>query len=126
MIYGIGTDLIDIDRMAAAYARHGDRLVARLLAPAEREQLDSAKDKPRYLAKRWAAKEAFGKALGTAIRPPVTLAGLCIEHDVAGKPGIKVDTAIAHYMNERGITGVHLSLSDERGAVVAFVVLETG
>lgn len=124
MIYGIGTDLIDIARMAEAYQRHGVRFLNRLLAKDEQAEFASATDPARFLAKRWAAKEAFAKAVGTGIRPPLSLAGITITHDALGRPGLAFDAAIAAYLDERNIRHAHLSLSDERSAVVAFVVLE--
>ncbi|MBL8509460.1 holo-ACP synthase [Chitinimonas viridis] len=124
MIYGIGTDLIDIARIGVAYDRHRQRFADRLLSLPEQQELALATDKARFLAKRWAAKEAFAKALGTGIRPPVTLAGIWITHDAAGRPGLGFDEAIAGLLQQRGIGRAHLSLSDERGSVVAFVVLE--
>lgn len=124
MIYGIGTDLIEIARMAEAYQRHGARFLNRLLATVEHAEFAAAADPARFLAKRWAAKEAFAKAVGTGIRPPLSLAGIHVTHDQLGRPGLAFDTAITDYLAERGIAHAHLSLSDERSAVVAFVVLE--
>jgi holo-[acyl-carrier protein] synthase len=78
-----------------------------------------------FLAKRWAAKEAFSKALGTGIRPPVTLAGIRVVSSELGRPGLEFDDAIAECLVARGIDKVHLSLSDERESALAFVVLES-
>ncbi|GAB3249938.1 holo-ACP synthase [Chitinimonas naiadis] len=124
MIFGIGTDLIDIPRMAEAYQRHGQRFLLRLLSVQELPEFAATSDPARFLAKRWAAKEAFSKALGTGIRPPVTLAGMSITHDAAGRPGLVFNAQISALLEQHGIVGVHLSLSDERSSVVAFVVLE--
>ncbi|MBV8464505.1 MAG: holo-ACP synthase [Burkholderiales bacterium] len=124
MIYGIGTDLVEIQRIRAAYARHGERFILRLLSPAERARVGDFADPGPYLAKRWAAKEAFSKALGTGVMPPVTLAGITVASDASGKPVLAFDDAIQAYMSERGITRAHLSLSDERLSAVAFVILE--
>jgi len=124
MIYGIGTDLIDIQRMRDAHARHGDRFLARLLSTRECEQCAGMADLGPYLAKRWAAKEAFAKALGTGIRPPVTLAGMTVTNDALGKPAFEFDEAIRLFLVDKSIGRVHLSLSDERASAVAFVVLE--
>ena len=73
MIYGIGTDIVAIKRLQAFWERHGDKARERLLAPQEYAAFDAASDKGRFLAKRFAAKEAFSKALGTGIRAPATL-----------------------------------------------------
>lgn len=125
MIFGIGTDLVELQRIDAAYQRHGARFAARLLSPSEQTQLDAHRDIPRFLAKRWAAKEAFAKALGTGIRPPIRLAGITITHDAMGRPGLAFDDAIAQYLASVGVGSAHLSLSDERDVAIAFVVLET-
>ena len=73
MIYGVGTDVVLIERLREMYERHGERCLGRLLADGEREDFASAPDPARFLAKRFAAKEAFGKALGTGVRVPATL-----------------------------------------------------
>jgi holo-[acyl-carrier protein] synthase len=124
MIYGIGTDLVEIQRIRAAYAKHGERFILRVLSPAERGRVGDFTDPGPYLAKRWAAKEAFSKALGTGVLPPVTLAGITVASDDKGRPYMTFDEAISAYMAERGIVRAHLSLSDERLSAVAFVVLE--
>lgn len=124
MIFGIGTDLVDIARMDAAYLRHGERFLARVLGPDERAQLPDGPLAARWLAKRWAAKEAFAKALGTGIRPPVTLAGIQVDHDAAGRPLLRLDAAIAAHMQQLGAGRMHLSLSDEREQALAFVLIE--
>lgn len=124
MIFGIGTDLVEIARIEQAYQRHGTRFLTRVLGPDERANFVADANSGRFLAKRWAAKEAFAKALGTGIRPPITLAGIQIAHDSAGKPGLYFDAAIDTYLVQHAIGRTHLSLSDERTQVLAFVVLE--
>ncbi|QDQ25533.1 holo-ACP synthase [Chitinimonas arctica] len=125
MIFGIGTDIVEIARLGHSYQRHGQRLLARLLAPDEQVEFAAASDPARFLAKRWAAKEAFAKALGTGIRPPVTLAGIGVGHDEAGRPILIFDPAIQQLLRQQGIQNAHLSLSDERLSAVAFVILES-
>jgi holo-[acyl-carrier protein] synthase len=125
MIYGIGTDLVDIDRIRGAMARHGERFLARLLSDAERLRIAELADPAPFVAKRWAAKEAFAKALGTGVRPPVSLAGVTVMNNAEGRPVLEFDDAIAAYLAARGIDGVHVSLSDEQHAAIAFVVLES-
>ncbi|MGQ5521868.1 holo-ACP synthase [Chitinimonas sp. PSY-7] len=124
MIFGIGTDLVEIARIEQAYQRHGARFLTRVLGPDERANFVADANSGRFLAKRWAAKEAFAKALGTGIRPPITLAGIQIAHDSGGKPGLYFDAAIDAYLAQHAIGRTHLSLSDERTQVLAFVVLE--
>lgn len=123
MIYGVGTDIVAIARLGEMYARHGERTLTKLLAPSERADFATAADPARFLAKRFAAKEAFGKALGIGVRAPATLTAIAVSHDALGKPILAYAPELAAYMAERGLQA-HLSLSDERDAAVAFVVLE--
>ena len=123
MIYGIGTDIVAIARLAEMHRRHGERALARLLAPAERDACRAAPTPARFLAKRFAAKEAFAKAIGTGVRAPVLLTALAVVHDDLGKPSFEYSPALAAYVAERGLTA-HLSLSDEQDTVIAFVILE--
>ena len=123
MIYGIGTDIVAVARMAELYRRHGERGLEKLLAPEERDACRSAPAPARFLAKRFAAKEALGKALGTGVRAPVLLPAIAVVHDALGKPSFEFSRAVAEHMTERGIVA-HLSISDERDHALAFVVLE--
>ena len=86
MIYGIGTDIVAVKRLQGMWERHGDRALGKLLAPQELGEFARAADKGRFLAKRFAAKEAFSKALGTGVRPPAVLPAIAIGHDELGKP----------------------------------------
>ena len=123
MIHGIGTDIVRIPRMAGVLARYGERFANRILAPEERAAFAARNDADRFLAKRFAAKEAFGKALGTGVAAPATLHALIIDHDRRGKPVFRYGTELAHHMEAERLTA-HLSLSDEADYVVAFVVIE--
>ncbi|MBI5330861.1 MAG: holo-ACP synthase [Betaproteobacteria bacterium] len=125
MIYGIGADIVAIPRMDAIVQRHGERFAQRILAGEERAEYAAAAQKGRFLAKRFAAKEAFAKAAGTGVRPPVNLSALRVTHDALGRPGFAYDPALAAWMQERGIFAAHLSLSDEQNNAIAFVILET-
>jgi holo-[acyl-carrier protein] synthase len=123
MIAGVGTDIVAVARLAKLYERHGKRALDKLLAPAERPDFAKAKDPARFLAKRFAAKEAFGKALGIGVIAPATLPNIAIVHNALGKPAFDYAPELAAYMAERGVLA-HLSISDERDFAVAFVVLE--
>lgn len=123
MIYGVGTDIASVSRMVEAMARHGGRFMERILAEAEREDWARTKQPARFLAKRFAAKEAFAKAFGTGIRPPVTLHAIRIAHDPLGKPFFTYSDELASLMAGRDLVA-HLSLSDEADAALAFVVIE--
>lgn len=125
MIHGIGTDLVRVSRLAEVYFRHGERSLEKLLAPAEREEFSRLPEagRARFLAKRFAAKEAFGKALGTGIRAPVLLPAIGVGHDALGKPVFKLAPELAALLAEKQLRA-HLSLSDEEDHAIAFVILE--
>ncbi|MGL1834962.1 holo-ACP synthase [Rhodocyclaceae bacterium SMB388] len=123
MIFGIGTDIVRIDRISESLARHGARFAHRILADVERSALETQADPARFLAKRFAAKEAFGKALGTGVAVPATLHALSVAHDERGKPLFNFSDSLSAYMRARGLSA-HLSLSDETDYVVAFAVIE--
>jgi holo-[acyl-carrier protein] synthase len=123
VIYGVGTDLVVIGRMREFWERHGERALEKLLAPEEREACRSSSAPGRFLAKRFAAKEALGKALGTGIRAPVLLPAIAVVHDELGKPGFSFAAELADWIAERGLA-CHLSLSDEKDHALAFVVVE--
>jgi len=123
MIYGIGTDIAAVERLAGLYERHGEAAAEKLLAPAELADFAKAADKGRFLAKRFAAKEAFGKALGTGVRAPATLPAIAVAHDSLGKPVFSYGNELAALLREKRLSA-HLSISDERDYAVAFVILE--
>ncbi len=123
MIAGIGTDIVAVARLGTLYERHGERVLDKLLALAERADFEQAKDPARFLAKRFAAKEAFGKALGIGVAAPATLPSIAVVHDTLGKPAFAYAPQLAQYLAERGLLA-HLSISDEKEFALAFVVIE--
>lgn len=123
MIHGVGTDIVKVARLGDALTRHGARFAARILDESERAAFEAARDPARLLAKRFAAKEAFGKALGTGVAAPATLHAVRVGHDALGKPLFEYSPALADYMQARGLNA-HLSLSDEVDYVVAFAIIE--
>jgi holo-[acyl-carrier protein] synthase len=123
MIHGIGTDIVAIARMEALYGRHGERAMDKILATAERDDCRAAADRARFLAKRFAAKEALGKAMGSGIRAPVLLTSMAVRHDALGRPEFEFSGELAAHMAGLGLTA-HLSISDEREHAIAFVVVE--
>lgn len=123
MILGIGTDLVAIGRLTEMWQRHGERALEKLLAPAERADCRASAAPGRFLAKRFAAKEALGKALGTGIRAPVLLPLIAIVHDELGKPGFRFVDALADWIAARKLV-CHLSVSDEADYAQAFVIVE--
>ena len=124
MIHGIGTDLLDAERIRSGLARFGEHYADRILAPAEHAGYFTSRDPARFLAKCFAAKEAFAKATGTGLRAPVTLRNIAVLRDAKGKPLIQCAPELAGWLLARGVTAHHVSLSDEGDLVLAFVVLE--
>ncbi|AZR60261.1 holo-ACP synthase [Eikenella corrodens] len=124
MIYGIGTDILRIERIEQLYGKYGQALAERLLSRIELLEWRSVGNKANFLAKRFAAKEAFAKAVHTGLRSPVTLHHISIAHDKLGRPEFVVELPLQEWLRHQGIGRVHLSLSDDNGAVVAFAVAE--
>jgi len=124
MIVGIGTDVVSIDRIEKTLERFGQRFVNRVLTPAERVRYEKTATKASHLAKRWAAKEAFSKAIGTGIHAPFTWQSITVGRDPRGKPGIVPSTEMERHLAALGVTRSHISLTDDAGVAVAFVVLE--
>ena len=124
MIHGIGTDIVEVVRFDSMQARYGERLAERVLSNAELAKLPAQIHPARFIAKRFAAKEAFAKAVGTGLRHPVSLQRITIVNDELGKPSLQFDKVLDEYLARLGIAAHHLSISDEHHHVVAFVVLE--
>ncbi len=124
MIRGLGTDIVQISRVARLLERYGDRFVNRILTPEERRRFDVTRLKAEHLAKRFAAKEAFSKAIGTGIHPPFRWHAVSVGRDERGKPGLVPSPDMARHLRDIGVTASHISLTDDAGLAVAFVVLE--
>jgi holo-[acyl-carrier protein] synthase len=123
MIFGIGTDIVAVRRMADYWQRHGERGLEKMLAPEERGACRDSPDPARFLAKRFAAKEALGKAFGTGVRDPVLLPAIAVSHNELGKPAFAFSPELSARFAELGLVA-HLSISDEQDHAVAFVILE--
>ena len=128
MVSGIGTDIIRIDRIAAALARHGDRFAEKILGPQEMEKYLRRKQKVeargvRFLATRFAAKEAFSKAIGLGMRMPMTWRAVQFLNAPSGKPMVVTSGALTEFMQQHGFTA-QVSLTDEAEYAVAFVIVE--
>ena len=123
MIHGIGTDIVAVKRLQGMWERHGDRALEKLLAPQEMADFARAANKGSFLAKRFAAKEAFSKALGTGVRPPAVLPAIAVVHDELGKPILAFCGRLAEMIENQGLKA-HLSLSDEADYAIAYVILE--
>lgn len=124
MIRGIGVDMAEIKRFSASYARFGMRFPERILAPSELRDFARTRDPGRFLAMRFAAKEATSKALGTGFRQGVAPRQMYVVHSPSGKPNLAVSGQAAQLFAAMGINASHVSLTDEGGFAVAFVVLE--
>ena len=124
MIYGVGTDLIELRRVARVLERFGERFAQRILCEPELKRFRAHKQPVAYLAKRFAAKEAFTKALGTGIHAPANWHGVWVVNLRSGKPQFEYSDALRRMLEERRIRQAHLSLTDERGMAAATVILE--
>ena len=124
MIYGIGTDLVNIKRIEEALLRFGDRFMRRILNEEEVAACALSSQPARFLAKRFAAKEAFSKAFGTGIGEVVGWHDVGVSHDTFGKPLIHPSASLREKMHLQQITRTHISITDEAEQALAFVVLE--
>jgi holo-[acyl-carrier protein] synthase len=125
MIYGIGTDIVNIDRVKKILSKNRDGFVKRVLSEHEQALFVNKADSAAYCAKRFAAKEAFAKALGTGIGRVVGFQDLTIRNNENGKPYFIPSEKLRQYLIEKSIKHAHLSISDESQNAIAFVVLET-
>ncbi len=128
MIYGIGTDIIQISRIEAALERHGDRFAERILGPAEMQRYRHRKGKNkargiRFLATRFAAKEAFSKAIGMGMHMPMTWRAVQTLNAPSGKPMAVTSGKLREFMEQNGLTA-QVSITDEADYAVAFVIVE--
>jgi holo-[acyl-carrier protein] synthase len=129
VIYGIGTDLCDIRRVEALLERRGERFASRVLGPHEIEVFRARRARVqargvRYLATRFAAKEAFSKAIGLGMRMPMTWRACEVVKATSGQPRIVLHGALAEWFAARGLSA-HVSVSDEADYAAAFVVVES-
>lgn len=123
-ILGIGTDIVEIGRIEAVVGRSGDRFARRILSDGEWAQYQSHQQPIRFLAKRFAVKEAAAKAFGTGIRNGLAFAQFEVVNDDLGKPGLKLHFQAAELAITLGVTHMHVTLADERRYACATVILE--
>jgi holo-[acyl-carrier protein] synthase len=126
VIIGIGTDLCEIGRVQRALDRHGERFARKILIESELDRFRQHRKPAAYLAKRFAAKEAFSKAMGTGIHFPVNWHNVSVKNGRSGRPMLQFSAPLEVLLRRRGVTATHLSLTDEVGMACAFVVLEGG
>jgi holo-[acyl-carrier protein] synthase len=126
VIFGIGTDIVRVDRMQKNIERHGERFAERILTATELVEFRTEARPAHFLAKRFAAKEAAAKAMGTGFRDGLMLHHIGVTHDQSGKPQLAFTDQAEEFIRRHGITSVHVSLADEQDHAVAFVTLATG
>ena len=124
MIYGVGTDIVSIERIQEILNKNRDGFINRVLTEHERALFANKGDSAAFCAKRFAAKEAFSKALGTGIGRVVSFQDLTVRKNENGKPYFMPSEKLRLYLQEKGIKQGHLSISDESLNALAFVVLE--
>ncbi|PWV63365.1 holo-ACP synthase [Plasticicumulans acidivorans] len=124
MILGIGTDIVRIARIEDSLARIGERFAEKLLTQQELAEFRASRAPARLLARRFAAKEAAVKALGTGVAEGIGLSQIGVAHDVLGRPLLCWHGAARARCEQLGVSASWLSISDERDYAVACVVLE--
>ena len=127
-IYAVGTDIVDLRRIAATLERRGDRFAERVLGPGELQVFHARRVRTpsrgiAYLATRFSAKESFSKAIGLGMRMPMTWRACEILNAGDGKPVIRLHGALAEWFDARHLRA-HVSISDESDYAAAFVVVE--
>jgi len=123
MIYGIGTDIVSVERMLNNIERFGDRFAERILTEAELFDFKAVVNKAHFLAKRFAAKEATAKAMGTGFINGLSLQHIGVSHDALGKPVLAFSGKAEEFIQQEKISSSHISLADEMEYAVAFVTL---
>lgn len=123
MIFGVGTDLVELSRIHKTYERFGAHFVDRLLMDEERVLFERSKQKVRFLAMRFAGKEATVKAMGTGFAHGVWIRDVGILNDPRGRPIVIWSERGRKVCDELGIGGGHVSLTDDAGLILAFAVV---
>lgn len=124
MIVGVGTDIVDVNRIEKVYQKQTTAFAERLLSEKELLEFEHQLHPERFLSKRWALKEAVSKALGTGIAQGVRFKDMTIAHKESGQPFLVLLGSTLDKANELGITDWAISVSDEKHHTVAFVVAE--
>lgn len=124
MIFGVGSDVVELARVVRSWERFGMRFARRILTAHELAAFDGARDKPRFLARRFAAKEAIAKALGTGFAHGISPRMLGIVADAWGKPQVALEPQAATVAERLGAGRGFVSIADESEIVLAFAVFE--
>ena len=122
-VIALGIDLVEVERIRGLLQRSGERFKERMFREDEVAYCDACADPAMHYAARFAAKEAFAKALGIGVRAPATLPAIAVGHDPLGKPAFAYSDELAALLRDKRLSA-HLSISDERDYAVAFVILE--
>jgi holo-[acyl-carrier protein] synthase len=125
MIFGIGVDVLEAARVKKLYDRYGEHFVERLLMPGERAQLGKTRRTERFLAMRFAAKEAIVKAMGTGFAHGIWIRDVGVVQNAWGKPEVVYSPRGEKVRRKLGIGNGHVTLTDEAGLIVAVAVLES-
>lgn len=124
MIYGIGVDIVEVARIERAYERWGQRFADKILGPRELEQFGATKTPVRFLAMRFAAKEAASKAFGTGFKQGVSPRQIEVQHNRAGKPSLFFSDSVAELAQREKLSASFISMADEREYAIAYAILE--
>ena len=124
MIFGIGTDIVRVKRIEQSLKRHGDDYAQEILSDSEYTRYLKTQHKANFVAKRFAAKEAFVKALGTGFHGPAVLKNISVRNDSVGKPILEFSRDLHAFLDHLRIQGKYVSISDDKDIATAFVVLE--
>ncbi|WP_457913888.1 holo-ACP synthase [Candidatus Gillettellia adelgis] len=124
-VLGLGTDIVEMMRIASVVKRSGNRLAQRVLSCIEWELYQKHQQPVRFLAKRFAVKEATAKAFGTGIRNGLAYKQFEVFNDFWGKPHIRLYDRAAELAQDIGVTAIHISLTDERCYACATVIIES-
>lgn len=123
-ILGLGVDIVEIARIEAVVERSGDRLARRILSPVEWQLYQQHQQPIRFLAKRFAVKEAAAKAFGTGIRHGLAFEQFEVFNDSLGKPSIRLHGRATELAQKMGVKSIYVSLADERHYACATVIIE--
>ena len=123
-IFGIGTDLVNINRVQRLYNKYGQKFVDKILLPEEKKLLESNRDPVKFLANRFAGKEAAAKAFGTGFSQGVNWKDIGVTKNLSGQPKLIFSKKIKALFLQKEILSAHISLTDDPPWAIAFVILE--